>query len=110
MLADGTRGRVIRRLRRLVWWSIRRLGLLPGHMPDRLGQDRELAGTSLAETVMMYFPGTCESPHQLRPWCGPIKALHEKHPVVVVFQDSLTAKIASAESGLRCPQPHAPTS
>jgi hypothetical protein len=93
---------MLRRLRRLLWWSVRRLGLLPGVLPDRLGQDRELAGTSLSAAVVVYFPDTRESLYQLRQWYGPIKALHEKHPVVMIFQDSRTAKLARAESGLEC--------
>jgi hypothetical protein len=71
-------------------------------MPDRLGQDAELAGSSLSEEVMVYFPDTRESLYQLRQWYDPIKALHAKHPVVVILQDSRTARIVAAESGLRC--------
>jgi hypothetical protein len=97
-----TRGKLARRARRIVGRFVRRFGLLPATMPDRLGQDAELAGSSLSETVMVYFPDTRESLYQLRQWYAPIKKLHEKHPVVVVLQDSRTARVVRAESGLRC--------
>jgi hypothetical protein len=100
--ALGTRGSLRRRLRRFVVRAVRRSRLLPSTMPDRLGQDDELAGTALRESVLVYFPDTRESLYQLRQWYGPLAKLHERHPLVVVFQDSRTARIAAAESGLRC--------
>jgi hypothetical protein len=51
---------------------------------------------------MVYFPDTRESLYQLRQWYEPIKALHTHHPVIVVLQDSRTAKVVQVESGLRC--------
>ena len=98
----ATRGALRRRLRRMVVRAVRRSRLLPATMPDRLGQDDELAGATLPETVLVYFPDTRESLYQLRQWYGPLARLHERHPVVVVFQDSRTARVAAAESGLRC--------
>jgi hypothetical protein len=97
-----TRGRLRRRARRVVGQLVRRSGLLPAGLPDRLGQDAEFAGAALTETVMVFFPDTRESLYQLRQWYQPIAKLHEQHPVVMVFQDSRTARIAAAESGLRC--------
>lgn len=97
-----TRGRLLRLARRMVGLTVRHLRLLPAAMPDRLGEDAELAGTSLGETVMVYFPDTKESLYQLRQWYGPIRALHEKHAVIIVFQDSRTAKIVRKETGLHC--------
>jgi hypothetical protein len=98
----ATRGSLRRRLRRFVVRAVRRSRLLPSTMPDRLGQDDELAGTALRESVLVYFPDTRESLYQLRQWYGPLAKLHERHPLVVVFQDSRTARVAAAESGLRC--------
>ncbi len=100
--ALGTRGSLRRRLRRFAVRAVRRSRLLPATMPDRLGQDDELAGSALRESVMVYFPDTRESLYQLRQWYGPLAKLHERHPLVVVFQDSRTARVAAAESGLRC--------
>jgi hypothetical protein len=96
------RGSLRRRLRRAAIRAVRRSRLLPATMPDRLGQDEELVGTRLRESVMVYFPDTRESLYQLRQWYAPLAKLHERHQLVVVFQDSRTARVAAAESGLRC--------
>lgn len=79
---------------------LRRYGLLPVGLPDRDGDDDRLAGSSLAQTVMVYFPGTQEDIYQLRQWYGPLRALDERHSLIVVLQDSRTARIVRAESGL----------
>lgn len=94
--------RLKRRLRRFVGRSVRRLGVLPVGMADRLGDDASLLGSTLAEEVMVYFPDTKESLYQLRQWYEPLKALHREHPVIVVCLDSRTAKLVREESGLRC--------
>lgn len=79
---------------------IRRYGLLPRGIADRWGDDDRLAGTAFGETVMVYFPGTREDVYQLQQWYGPLRALHDRHPVIVVLQDSRTARQVRAESGL----------
>lgn len=94
--------RLKRRLRRFVAQSVRRLGILPVGMADRLGDDAALLGSTLAEEVMVYFPDTKESLYQLRQWYQPLKALNQEHPLVVVCLDSRTAKLVRKESGLRC--------
>lgn len=89
--------------RRVTRWgvqAVRRHGLLPSGVPDRYGDDDRLAGTSLSQTVLVYFPGTREDLYQLRQWYGPLRALDERHPVVVVLQDSRTAAVVRAELGL----------
>jgi CDP-Glycerol:Poly(glycerophosphate) glycerophosphotransferase len=91
---------VVRRLRRFGIGLVRRYGLLPKGLPDRYGDDERLAGSSLPQTVMVYFPGTQEDIYQLRQWYGPLRALHERHPVLVVLQDSRTARLVRAESRL----------
>jgi hypothetical protein len=91
---------MVRRLRRFGIGLVRRYGLLPKGLPDRYGDDDRLAGTSLSQTVMVYFPGTQEDIYQLQQWYDPLHALHERHPVVVVLQDSRTARVVRAESGL----------
>lgn len=93
----GTAGRwLLRAAIRLV----RRHGLVPPGMPDRYGDDDRLAGTSLDQTVMVYFPDTRESLYQLRQWYGALRALDARHPVVVVLQDSRTAALVRRELGL----------
>lgn len=49
---------------------------------------------------MLYFPDTRESLYQLRPWYDPLRALHARHPIVCVFQDSRTAAVVRDELGL----------
>ena len=71
---------------------VRKHGLLPAGMADRNGDDDRLAGSSLSQTVMVYFPGTLEAAYQLRQWYHPLRALDERHPVIVVLQDSRTAR------------------
>ena len=49
---------------------------------------------------MVYFPGTRDDIYQLRQWYEPLRALDERHPVIVVLQDSRTTRRVRAESGL----------
>lgn len=79
---------------------IRRLGLLPGGTPDRIGQDRALRATALPHEVMVYFADTVGSLYQIEQWYEPFRALNEKHRLVVVMADSRTAKRVRAQSGL----------
>ena len=97
---SARRSALIRRLSRFGMRVLRRYGLLPVGLPDRNGDDDRLAGGSLAQTVMVYFPGTMEDVYQLRQWYGPLRALHERHPLIFVLQDSRTARVVRAESGL----------
>jgi hypothetical protein len=91
---------LVGRLARFGIGIVRKHGLLPAGMADRYGDDERLAGTSLSQTVMVYFPGTQEDIYQLRQWYDPLRALHDRHPVIVVLQDSRTARLVRAESGL----------
>lgn len=70
---------------------MRRWGLLPGGMPDGLGQDDDLSEARLPHTVMVYFPDTRESLYQIEQWYGPLRALDARHRVVVVCMDSRAA-------------------
>ena len=92
--------RLFRRLSRLGIRVVRRYGLLPTGIADRNGDDDRLAGGSLTQTVMVYFPGTLDDIYQLRQWYEPLRALDERHPVIVVLQDSRTTRRVRAESGL----------
>ncbi len=89
-----------RRLRKRAVKAVRRSRLLPSTFPDRLGQDDELEGATLNATVLVYFSDTRESLYQLRPWYQPLRKLHERHRVVLVFQDSRTAAVVHEELGL----------
>jgi hypothetical protein len=98
--SSARRNALVRRLSRVGMRLLRRYGLLPVGLPDRDGDDDRLAGSSLTQTVMVYFPGTQEDIYQLRQWYGPLRALDERHPLIVVLQDSRTARLVRAESGL----------
>ncbi|MGF0117748.1 CDP-glycerol glycerophosphotransferase family protein [Promicromonospora sp. Marseille-Q5078] len=89
-----------RRIRSLGGKAIRRLGMLPGGMPDGLGEDQELLGTSWPYEVLVYFADTPEALYQIEQWYETLRALHVEHPVVVVTQDSRTARAIRRDSGL----------
>src|SRR5699024_3071414 len=58
----------VRQLQRWVMQRLRRSRFFPVTIPDRLGDDDALAGTSLRHSVLVYFPETQESLYQLVPW------------------------------------------
>ncbi|WP_166849868.1 CDP-glycerol glycerophosphotransferase family protein [Isoptericola sp. BMS4] len=89
-----------RRLRSAGGRVIRRLGLLPGGMPDRLGEDAALLGTSWPYEVIVYFADTPEALYQIEQWYDTFRALDAEHRVVVVAQDSRTARALRRDSGL----------
>ncbi len=91
---------VTRRVRSIGGKLIRRLRLLPGGVPDGLGEDDRLRGTSLSHRVLVFFADTPESLYQLAQWYGPLGALHRRHGVVVVCMDSRTAAAVRGDSGL----------
>ena len=90
-----------RRILSFVLSMVRRSALFPRTVPNRLGQDDELAGQTLAETVMVYFPGAPDSLYQILPWMAPFEALHRTHPVVIVCQDSRVAAALRRRTGIR---------
>lgn len=79
-------------------YAARRGGLLPSGTPDRLADDAGL--TRFDATVMVYFPDTRQNLYQLQQWYAPLRALHARHPVVLVLQDSRVAKVVRRELGL----------
>ena len=91
---------LIRKARSRAILAVRRSRLFPTTIPDKLGDDDRLAGTSLPEKVLVYFPDTAESLYQIEPWYAPLRALHAELPVVVVCQDSRTAARIRRDSGL----------
>lgn len=91
---------VVRRAGRASLRFIRRHGLVPAGIPDRNGEDERLLGGRLDQTVIVYFPGTQDDLYQLRQWYGPLRALHERHPLVVIARDSRAARIVRDEGRL----------
>lgn len=90
----------LRHLKSFAMYAARRTGMLPAGTPDRLGDDDRLVGGRFEQTVMVYFPDTRQNLYQLQQWYGPLRALDEEHPVVVVLQDSRVARAVRAELGL----------
>lgn len=86
-----------RRLRSTGGKVLRRLGLLPGGMPDGLGDDARLVGTSLEGETLLFFPDTADSLYQLRSWYGPLRELHKAQGLTIVCMDSRLAKLVRAE-------------
>ena len=79
---------------------LRRFGLLPGGMPDGIGDDAALQDAALDGEVVVYFPDTQDSLYQLRTWYGPLLELHRAQGVTVVCMDSRTAAALRAEVDL----------
>lgn len=79
---------------------IRRLGLLPGGLPDGLGEDDSLAEVSLGTTVAVFFPDPPENLYQLRQWYEALEVLHQRVGVTIILQDSRTARAVRSQTGL----------
>lgn len=80
---------------------IRRLGLLPGGVPDGLGEDSALQGTTLSARAIVYFGDPPASMYQIRQWYTALEALDRSLPLVVIAGDSRTARSLRAETSLR---------
>lgn len=76
---------------------LRRYRLLPGGMPDGLGDDDALREATLDGEVVVYFPDTVDSLYQLRSWYGPLQELHRTQGVTIVCMDSRAAARIRAE-------------
>ncbi|MDN5900733.1 MAG: CDP-glycerol glycerophosphotransferase family protein [Brachybacterium sp.] len=86
-----------RRIRSTGGKLLRRYGLLPGGMPDGLGDDEKLSGETLAGEIVVYFPDTADSLYQLRGWYGPLLELHRAQGITVICADSRAAAIIRQE-------------
>ena len=86
-----------RRVRSVGGKVLRRFRLLPGGMPDGLGDDAALADATMDGEVIVYFPDTTDSLYQLRSWYGPLEELHRAQGVTIVCMDSRTAAAVRAE-------------
>ncbi|MGP9538494.1 CDP-glycerol glycerophosphotransferase family protein [Brachybacterium sp. AOP43-C2-M15] len=86
-----------RRVRSAGGKLLRRFRLLPGGMPDGIGDDAALAGAALDGEVVVYFPDTVDSLYQLRSWYGPLQELHRVQGVTIVCMDSRTAAAIRGE-------------
>jgi CDP-Glycerol:Poly(glycerophosphate) glycerophosphotransferase len=100
MSSKARRGGLARGSAELVKNVARRTGLLPAGTPDRLSDDEKLLDGRFEATVMVYFPDTRVNLYQLRQWYAPLLALNDRHPVVVVLQDSRAARLVRQELAL----------
>ncbi|MFC8731672.1 CDP-glycerol glycerophosphotransferase family protein [Luteimicrobium sp. NPDC057192] len=99
-MAPATRGASLkRRVRSVGGTFIRRMGLLPGGVPDRNGDDARLATQRLDAEVLVFFADTEDGLYQLRQWYAPLAALDARHRIAVVTADSRTAALIRAETG-----------
>ncbi|WP_193107144.1 CDP-glycerol glycerophosphotransferase family protein [Brachybacterium sp. FME24] len=89
-----------RRVRSLGGKLLRRYRLLPGGMPDGLGDDGALRDAALEGEVVVYFPDTSDSLYQLRSWYGPLRELHRAQGVTIVCMDSRAAATIREETAL----------
>jgi hypothetical protein len=101
MMKQARTATLARRVRSVGGRLIRRLGLLPGGVPDGLGEDEQLVGTTFAQEVLVFFGDTRDSLYQIEQWYGPLRALDEVRGVVVFCMDSRTAAAIRTDSGLR---------
>jgi hypothetical protein len=100
MSGKARRGGLARGAAEVVKHVARRTGLLPAGTPDRLADDEKLLDGRFDQTVMVYFPDTRANLYQLRQWYAPLLALNERHPVVIVLQDSRAARLVRQELDL----------
>lgn len=87
-------------IRRAGGYLIRRAGLLPGGVANGIGEDKSLLGTALPHEVMVFFPDSPGNLYQLEHWYGPLRELAARRRLVVVLQDSRTARAVRRDSGL----------
>src|SRR5690625_7910826 len=78
---------------------LRRYRLLPGGMPDGLGDDEALREATLDGEVVVYFPDTVDSLYQLRSWYGPLQELHRAQGVTIVCTDSRAERTRGRDGG-----------
>lgn len=79
---------------------VRRLGLLPGGMPDGIGEDAALTNAVLTSRYAVFFPDPPENLYQLRQWVEPLEALDGQGGVTIITQDSRTAAALRAETSI----------
>lgn len=99
-MAKARGASVRRRVRHVGGRLMRRVGLVPGGVADGLGDDEYLLGTRLPHAVMVFFPDPPGSLYQLRQWYSALRALDRRHRVVIVLQDSRTARVVRRECDL----------
>ncbi len=85
-------------LRSLAGATIRRLGLLPGGVPDGRGDDDKLGDYVIRSESLAFFPDPPENLYQLRQWYGALAELDKFGGVTVITQDSRTARAVREET------------
>lgn len=90
----------MRRFRSSGGTIMRRLGLLPKGQADGLGDDAHLLGTSLTKEIVVYFPSAPMDIARIEVWYETLAALSTVYPVLVIAQDSRTARHIRQDSSL----------
>lgn len=75
-----------------------RAGILPGGVPDRLGDDARLQDRGIQGEVAVFFPDTRENLYQIRQWYGPLEHLHRAQGVTIICMDSKVARVIRTET------------
>jgi len=89
-------------LRSVAVRTMRRAGLVPGGQADLLGEDESVVDEVFPQRVMVFFPDPPENLYQVEQWLDPLEALNEQHGVVLICQDSRTAKAIRSRTDLEC--------
>lgn len=89
-----------RRVRSAGGRFIRRIGLLPGGMPDGLGQDDDLESLTLDSDVIVYFADTPDAAYQLNDWYPIFRVIDEEMGLTIFCLDSRSAAKIRQRSGL----------
>lgn len=89
-----------RRARSVGGKLLRQVGLLPGGVPDRLGDDAKWQDRGFDGDIVVFFPDTSGGLYQLRSWYGPLRELHKAQGVTIVCMDSRTANAIRREIDL----------
>ncbi|WP_430868460.1 CDP-glycerol glycerophosphotransferase family protein [Demequina aurantiaca] len=88
---------MLKTLRKQAGRALRRLGLLPGGVPDGLGEDAQLDEFLIESRAVVFFPDTPENLYQIRQWYDALQALDAAMGVTIVTQDSRTARAIRGE-------------
>lgn len=88
---------VKRKVRSGVGRLLKQIGLLPGGVPNRLGEEKHWRNRRLHGEVLVFFPDTPGGLYQLRAWYGPLERLHLTQGVTIVCMDSRTARAIRSE-------------
>ncbi|GAA4834514.1 CDP-glycerol glycerophosphotransferase family protein [Luteimicrobium xylanilyticum] len=80
----------------MVWRRLRRWGLVPSGQPDLLGEDDAATDLVLSQQVVVFFADPPGALYQLEQWFETFRAVDDSLGLVIVLQDSRTARAVRA--------------